>query len=100
MLTSKDGGREHLAEPKKEKTESACSFTLVGEGDTRKSSVLETKLEGTALNHYKKEPTRTTENASHNNIQKEEEFSAKDLLSFAWQIARGMVCWYLQDANC
>lgn len=83
ILTGKDGGREHLAEPKKEKTELACSSTLVGEADTRKNSVLETEMEGTALNHYEQEPTCTTENASHNNIQKGEEFSGSPFLCVA-----------------
>ena len=42
-------------------------------------------------NQYEDQPVRVTQSGCHDNVQREEEFDAKDLLSFAWQIARGMV---------
>ena len=51
-------------------------------------------------NHYEAQPVPVTQ--SHENVQREEEFDAKDLLSFAWQIARGMVgcrAWEQQTLN-
>lgn len=42
-------------------------------------------------NHYEAQPVHVTQSGCHDNVQREEEFDAKDLLSFAWQIARGMV---------
>lgn len=42
-------------------------------------------------NHYKAQPVHVTQSGCHDNVQREEEFDAKDLLSFAWQIACGMV---------
>jgi len=42
-------------------------------------------------NHYEARPVHVTQSGCHDNVQREEEFDAKDLLRFAWQIARGMV---------
>ena len=42
-------------------------------------------------NHYEAQPVHVTQSGCHDNVQREEEFDAKDLLCFAWQIARGMV---------
>ena len=42
-------------------------------------------------NHYESQPVHVTQSGCHGNVQCEEEFTAKDLLGFAWQIARGMV---------
>ena len=37
------------------------------------------------------ESTQFPENTQHDSVQHEEDFIAKDLLGFAWQVARGMV---------
>ena len=42
-------------------------------------------------NHYEVHPIHVTQSGCHDNVQCEEEFNARDLLCFAWQIARGMV---------
>ena len=42
-------------------------------------------------NHLEAQPVHVTQSGCHDNVQREEEFNVKDLLSFAWQIARGMV---------
>ena len=42
-------------------------------------------------NQYEDQSVRVTQSGCHDNVQREEEFDVKDLLSFAWQIARGMV---------
>ena len=42
-------------------------------------------------NHLESQPVHVTQSGYHGNVQCEEEFTAKDLLRFAWQIARGMV---------
>ena len=41
-----------------------------------------------------KESTKVPQSTRHDSVQHEEDFVAKDLLSFAWQIARGMVSTY------
>ncbi|KAL9976606.1 hypothetical protein ACROYT_G013927 [Oculina patagonica] len=76
----------------RKESDSACSSTLNSEAVTGKNTVKEAKpdVEGRILNHYEKEPTRSSENSSNGITQQEEDFSVKDLLSFAWQIARGM----------
>ena len=38
-----------------------------------------------------KESTQVPQNTRHDSVQHEDDFIAKDLLGFAWQIARGMV---------
>ena len=43
------------------------------------------------MNHYEAQSFHVTQIGCYDNVQREEEFDAKDLLSFAWQIARGMV---------
>jgi len=42
-------------------------------------------------NHCEGQTVLVTQSGCHDNVQREEEFDAKDLLRFAWQIARGMV---------
>ena len=42
-------------------------------------------------NHSESQPVHVTQSSCHDNVQCQEEFTAKDLLGFAWQIARGMV---------
>ena len=37
------------------------------------------------------ESTQVPQNTQHDSVQHEEDFEAKDLLGFAWQVARGMV---------
>ena len=37
------------------------------------------------------ESTQVPQNTQHDSVQHEEDFIAKDLLGFAWQVARGMV---------
>ncbi|KAJ7385284.1 hypothetical protein OS493_016355 [Desmophyllum pertusum] len=61
--------------------------------DSRESTVegAETGEEGKLLNGYDKDSTQASQNSCHGKVQSEEDFIAKDLLSFAWQIARGMV---------
>ena len=61
----------------------------VGEEKAAEKTKLEMK-EGVE-NHYEAQPVHVTQSGCHDNVQQEEEFDAKDLLSFAWQIARGMV---------
>ncbi|XP_078368380.1 uncharacterized protein LOC144652235 [Oculina patagonica] len=92
LLTGSDEGRKELANCDKPKDDSACCPTFNGETDTGKDAAVEAKpeVEGRVSNHYEKEPTHITQNGSNGNMQREEDFSAKDLLSFAWQIARGM----------
>ena len=98
LLPGDNQGREESAtgdKPNMDRTkrDSTCSSTRNGEAFTLKNVVVEAKpeVERGVLNHYEKAPTVFMQNGSHSNIQKED-FSAKDLLSFAWQIARGMVC--------
>ncbi|XP_078365914.1 uncharacterized protein LOC144650130 [Oculina patagonica] len=91
LLTGNDEERKELANRDKPKDDLACCSTLNSEGVTGENAVVEAKpeVDGRVLNHYEKEPTYL-QNGSNGNMQREEDFSAKDLLSFAWQIARGM----------
>ena len=54
---------------------------------TQKKAVEELKpdVEGSAKS------SQVPQNTGHDDVQQEEDFIAKDLLCFAWQIARGMV---------
>ena len=66
-----------------------CSSHNGGEACTPEKAVKEERVS----NHYDEEPIQVPQNGCHGNVQREEveDFIAKDLLSFAWQIARGMV---------
>ena len=101
LLTGNDEGIKKLGNSgstmdRKKKDSASCS-TLKDEVVTGEKAEAQGKpeVEGRVLNHYEKEPTQPThgtQNGCHSNMEQEEDFSAKDLLSFAWQIARGMVC--------
>lgn len=43
-------------------------------------------------NQYEKDPIQASQTQCHNDVEREEDFTAKDLLGFVWQVARGMVC--------
>ena len=58
-------------------------------GKEKVAEVFKPEMKEGVENHYEAQPDPVTQ--SHENVQREEEFDAKDLLSFAWQIARGMV---------
>lgn len=76
------------------KRDSECCSTLNGEAVGRENAAEEAKpeMKEGVENHYETEPVvHVTQSGCHDNVQREEEFTAKDLLSFAWQIARGMV---------
>ncbi|XP_078379553.1 uncharacterized protein LOC144662584 [Oculina patagonica] len=66
--------------------DSARRFTLNGDTVTQEIALKEDnpEVEGS------KESTQFLQNTRHDSVQHEEDFVAKDLLSFAWQIARGM----------
>lgn len=68
------------------KLHSTCS-TLNDETVTQENVVEEIKPD-------EKESTKSCQvpqNTDHDDVQQDEDFVAKDLLCFAWQIARGMV---------
>ena len=75
------------------KEESMDPLKLNAEAAGKEKAAEETKLEikEGMENRYKAQPVHVTQSGYHDNVQQEEEFDAKDLLSFAWQIARGMV---------
>lgn len=109
LLTGNDEGIKKLGNSgstmDRNKKDSASCSTLKDEVVTGKKAEAQAKpeVEGRVLNHYEKEPPHSTQNGCHSNMQQEDDFSAKDLLSFAWQIARGMVCgqtWELQIVDC
>lgn len=98
LLTRDDQEREKLVNSDKQnvdliKKDSACRSTLNGETVPREDLVEEVtvNLERTNWNRYE-EPTRVIKGSFHGNVQRKDDFTAKDLLCFAWQIARGMVC--------
>ncbi|XP_078379543.1 uncharacterized protein LOC144662575 [Oculina patagonica] len=66
--------------------DSACRYTLDGGTVTQKNAVKVPKPDVEGI----KEPTQVAQDTRHDAVQHEEDFVAKDLLSFAWQIARGM----------
>ena len=75
----------------KDQVDSTCRYTLNVRTVTQENAVKVAKpnVEGS------KESTKVPQSTPHDSVQHEEDFVAKDLLCFAWQIARGMVCTYL-----
>ena len=74
------------------KKDSACRSTLNDEAVTREDLAEEVtaNLERRNWNRHE-EPTRVIKGGFPGNVQLKGDFTAKDLLCFAWQIARGMV---------
>ncbi len=68
--------------------DSACRYTLDPVSQDNEVKEAKPDVEGS------KESTEYLQNTRHDAVQQEEDFIAKDLLSFAWQIARGMVSYY------
>ncbi|XP_078379589.1 uncharacterized protein LOC144662599 isoform X2 [Oculina patagonica] len=64
--------------------DSACRYTLDPVSQDNEVKEAKPDVEGS------KESTEYLQNTRHDAVQQEEDFIAKDLLSFAWQIARGM----------
>ena len=66
-----------------------CS-TVNGDTVTQENAVKEVKPDMEGSN----QSTQVPQNTRHDSVQHEEDFIAKDLLGFAWQVARGMVSTY------
>ena len=76
-------------------SDSACCSRLnsetVATEKARAVGEAETDVKEKVWHHYEKEPIQVPQTGFHGNVEHDEEFTAKDLLGFAWQIARGMV---------
>ena len=83
------GNQSKALPTENEKKESVNPSKLNVEAAGKEKAAEETKpgLE----NHSESQPVHVTQSGCHDNVQCQEEFAAKDLLGFAWQIARGMV---------
>ena len=77
------GNEEESMDPSKLNVEAA--------GKEKATEETKPEMKEGVENHYEAQPVHVTQSGCHDNVQREEEFNAKDLLSFAWQIARGMV---------
>ena len=60
-------------------------------GKEKAAEVFQPEMKEGEENHYEAQSVHVNQSGCYDNVQREEEFDAKDLLSFAWQIARGMV---------
>ena len=78
----------------KDQVDSTCRYTLNAGTVTQGNAVKEAKPDAEGS----KENTQVPQTSRHDSVQHEEDFIAKDLLSFAWQIARGMVSTYCRPA--
>ena len=88
------GNEEDSMDPSKPNVEAA--------GKEKAAEETKPEMKEGMENHYEAQPVHVTQSGCHDNVQREEEFDAKDLLSFAWQIARGMVscgAWEQQSFN-
>ena len=108
QISIEDESKALLTRNKEEnEKEPTMTDTLKGVSDSDSCSVLnnetdvtekpravgeaETDVEDKVWNHYEKEPIQVPQTGFQGNVEHDEEFTAKDLLGFAWQIARGMV---------
>ena len=77
------GNEEDSMDPSKPNVEAA--------GKEKTAEETKPEIKEGVENHYEAQPVHVTQSGCHDNVQQEEELDVKDLLSFAWQIARGMV---------
>ena len=85
-----------------EKSTDPSKLNMEAAGKEKAAEETKPEMKEGMENHYEAQPVHVTQSGCHDNVQREEEFDAKDLLSFAWQIARGMVscgAWEQQSFN-
>lgn len=72
---------------------SVCASGIESVSKEKTPAIDEAKTDVTekVQNHYEKHPIQASLSDCHNNVEWDEDFTAKDLLGFAWQVARGMV---------
>lgn len=72
---------------------SVCASGIESVSKEKTPAINEAKTDVTekVQNHYDKHPIQASLSDCHNNVEWDEDFTAKDLLGFAWQVARGMV---------
>ena len=72
---------------------SVCASGIESLSKEKTPAIDEAKTDVTekVQNHYEKHPIQASLSDCHNNAERDEDFTAKDLLGFAWQVARGMV---------
>ena len=86
-----DNESKALLTGNEEKTMDPSKLNVEAAGKEKAAEETKPEMEEGVENHYEAQPVHVTQSGCHDNVQREEEFNAKDLLSFAWQIARGMV---------
>lgn len=72
---------------------SVCALGIESVSKEKTPAIDEAKTDvtGKVQNHYEKHPIQASLSDCHNDVERNEDFTAKDLLGFAWQVARGMV---------
>ena len=72
---------------------SVCATGIESVSKEKTPAINEAKTDVTekVQNHYDKHPIQASLSDCHNDVERDEDFTAKDLLGFAWQVARGMV---------
>lgn len=72
---------------------SVCASGIESVSKEKTPAINEAKTDVTekVQNHYDKHPIQASLSDCHNDVERDEDFTAKDLLGFAWQVARGMV---------
>ena len=91
MQFSSDNESKALLTGNEEESLDPSKLNVEAVGKEKAADETKPEIKEGVENHYEAHPVDITQSRCHDNVQREEEFTAKDLLSYAWQIARGMV---------
>ena len=71
---------------------SLCALSTESASNGKEHAIdAQTDVRDRVENQYENDSMQASQDCQ-NNMERDENFTAKDLLSFAWQVARGMVC--------
>ena len=76
---------------------SVCASGIESVSKEKTPAINEAKTDVTekVQNHYDKNPIQASLSDCHNDVERDEDFTAKDLLGFAWQVAEWLVMFQL-----
>ncbi|XP_068740133.1 platelet-derived growth factor receptor alpha-like [Montipora capricornis] len=88
--TEMDDESKQLLTGNEKETMDLSKLNVEAAGKEKEAEEIKPEMKEGVENHLEAQPVHVTQSGCHDNVQREEEFNVKDLLSFAWQIARGM----------
>ncbi|XP_068751010.1 uncharacterized protein [Montipora capricornis] len=88
--TDMDNESKQLLTGNEKETMDLSKLNVEAAGKEKEGKEIKPEMKEGVENHLEAQPVHVTQSGCHDNVQREEEFNVKDLLSFAWQIARGM----------